>query len=85
LNDAKRGAHAPPFLLTASDGTETLEKVYGEQNLAENEDWLMGDSQTTGVRIITAAPEVDGVMNAIGDLSKRGILFAIGHRYVSFN
>ena len=82
LNVAKRGAHAPPFLLPAPEGTKTFEDIYGEQNLSDNEDWLMaGDGQTAGVRMITAAPEVDGVMNAIGELSKRGVVFSIGHRY----
>jgi len=84
LNYAKRGAHSPPFLLPAPEGTKSFEEVYGEQNLVENEDWLMavGD-QNAGVRMITAAPEIDGVMNAIGELSKRGIVFSIGHSVAS--
>ncbi|KAF8070735.1 carbohydrate esterase family 9 protein [Lyophyllum atratum] len=84
LNYAKRGAHSSPFLLSAPEGTKSFEDVYGEENLAENEDWLMavGD-QNAGVRMITAAPEVDGVMNAIAELSKRGIVFSIGHSVAS--
>lgn len=38
-----------------------------------------------GVRIITAAPEVDGVMHAITELDKRGVIFSIGHRYMSLS
>lgn len=35
---------------------------------------------TVGVRIITGAPEVEGVMEAISKASKRGVCFNIGHR-----
>jgi N-acetylglucosamine-6-phosphate deacetylase len=81
LNVAKRGAHAPPFLLSAPEGTKSFEDVYGSENLMETEDWLMaGDGHDVGVRMITAAPEIDGVMNAIGELTKRGIVLSIGHR-----
>lgn len=43
----------------------------------------MGDDieqDVVGVRIITGAPEVEGVMEAISIASKRGICFSIGHR-----
>ncbi|KAG6828255.1 hypothetical protein H0H92_008643 [Tricholoma furcatifolium] len=84
INYAKRGAHSPPFLLPAPEGTKTFEDIYGEKNLADNEDWLMAiGSENAGVRMITAAPEVEGVMNAIGELSKRGIVFSIGHSHKS--
>lgn len=80
LDMAKRGAHAPPYLMTASEGFASLEKVYGADNLADAEDWLMsGPNEQTGVRIITAAPEVPGVMEAISPLTQRGIVFSIGH------
>ncbi|KAG6850851.1 hypothetical protein H0H93_007469 [Arthromyces matolae] len=83
INHDKRGAHAPPFLLTAPEGTKSFEDIYGERNLAENEDWLMATGGQTGVRMITAAPEIEGVMNAIGELTKRGIVFSIGHSVAS--
>ena len=35
-----------------------------------------------GVRIITAAPEIVGVLDAVPELDQRGIVFSIGHRYV---
>ncbi|KAG6857184.1 hypothetical protein H0H87_008249 [Tephrocybe sp. NHM501043] len=83
INHAKRGAHAPPFLLSAPEGTKTFEDIYGERNLAESEDWLMGSGGNAGVRMITAAPEIDGVMNAIGELTKKGVVFSIGHSAAS--
>ncbi|KAG5652838.1 hypothetical protein H0H81_003400 [Sphagnurus paluster] len=84
LNHAKRGAHCPSYLLTAPEGAKSFEDIYGEENLAENEDWLMASGgQGAGVRIITAAPEIEGVINAIANLSKRGIIFSIGHSVAS--
>lgn len=80
---AKRGAHLPEFLLPAPEGFQSFEKVYGTENLAVTEDWLMandGDSDTVGVRIITAAPEVEGVRVAVKEAVKRGIVISIGHR-----
>ena len=83
---AKRGAHAPEFLLKAGDGFESFEKVYGAENLTVTEDWLMsnnGDTEAVGVRIITAAPEIEGVRPAVEEAVKRGVVFSIGHRLVS--
>ncbi|KAF9268588.1 Metallo-dependent hydrolase [Marasmius fiardii PR-910] len=74
---AKRGAHTPSFLINAQEGFKTFEDVYGAENLVEDEDWLMSDD--VGVRMITAAPEVTGVMDAIEILTKRGVAFSIGH------
>ncbi|ESK97362.1 n-acetylglucosamine-6-phosphate deacetylase [Moniliophthora roreri MCA 2997] len=77
IDMAKRGAHTPSFLLSAPEGLRSFEELYGVENLAEDEDWLMGED--VGVRIITAAPEIKGVMAAIEPLTKRGIAFSIGH------
>ncbi|KAF9071624.1 Metallo-dependent hydrolase [Rhodocollybia butyracea] len=79
IDMAKRGAHAPSFLATAPEGMKSFEELYGAENLAELEDWLMSAGSEAAVRIITAAPEVTGVMGAIGELNKRGIVFSIGH------
>ncbi|KAI0827641.1 Metallo-dependent hydrolase [Trametes gibbosa] len=78
---AKRGAHAPQFLVPAKEEIKSFEDIYGEENLADTEDWLMaGDAQDAlGVRVITAAPEVDGVMSSVEELVRRGIVFSIGH------
>ena len=81
MNVAKRGAHASPFLLSAPEGLASFEDVYGAGNLVDKEDWLMaGDGQAVGVRMITVAPEIDGVMNTIGELTKRSVFVSIGHR-----
>lgn len=93
MQGVKRGAHAEPFLLTAPSGWASVEEVYGERNLCVREDWDMqgattggvgggarAEGNTGGVRIITLAPEVDGVMDVIAELNKRGVVVSIGHR-----
>jgi N-acetylglucosamine-6-phosphate deacetylase len=52
------------------------------QNVAIREDWLMGDDAPAGVRIVTAAPEINGVLDAVHELHQRGIVLSIGHTYV---
>ncbi|KAI0302346.1 hypothetical protein B0F90DRAFT_208119 [Multifurca ochricompacta] len=76
---AKRGAHAPLYIRSAPEKFASFEDVYGAQNLAIKEDWLMSEDAPVGVRIITAAPEITGVLDALPDLERRGILFSIGH------
>jgi len=79
----KRGAHAPAYLLAASSGFRSFEEVYGSENLVEAEDWMMSADQIPAVRLITAAPEVPGVMEALSELNKRGVAFSIGHSVAS--
>ncbi|KAH8828360.1 Metallo-dependent hydrolase [Flagelloscypha sp. PMI_526] len=90
IDFAKRGAHAPSFLLKAPNGFSTFSDTYGEENLADQEDWLLASGfppgvSSFGVRIITAAPEVDGVMSSIKTLTDRGVVFSIGHSIATSN
>ena len=78
----KRGAHTPGYLLPAVEGFKSFEEVYGAANLVESGDWAMSDdTQNPAVRLVTAAPEIPGVMDALAELTKRGIAFSIGHRF----
>ncbi|KAI0251117.1 hypothetical protein BJV78DRAFT_1126814, partial [Lactifluus subvellereus] len=52
---AKRGAHAPLHIRSAPNGFASFEDMYGAQNLATREDWLMDEDASVGVRIVTAA------------------------------
>ncbi|EIN06566.1 Metallo-dependent hydrolase [Punctularia strigosozonata HHB-11173 SS5] len=80
LQMAKRGAHTPSLIQPAKGGFRSFEEIYGPENLADSEDWLMsGEHDGLGVRIITAAPEIEGVMESIDELGGRGVVFSIGH------
>jgi N-acetylglucosamine-6-phosphate deacetylase len=68
----------------AKEGWVSLEDVYGKEALALAVTSPTGD-EVHGVRMVTAAPEVEGVMQAIKVLSERGIIVSIGHRYVMWS
>lgn len=74
----KRGAHSPPLIIPASEGYKSFEAIFQPENLMATEDWLTG-AGSVGARIITAAPEVEGVMESIERVVKMGICFNIGH------
>jgi len=65
------------------DGFKSFEVVYGAKNLVKSDSWCMS-SFDPAVRLITVAPEVPGVMEAIDEVVNRGIFVSIGHRYGSF-
>ena len=52
----------------------TFESVYGAHALRND---------YPGVRVITAAPEIEGVIPAMAELTKRGVIFSIGHSIAS--
>ena len=65
----KKGAHNPGVFKDAKRGIEDLDEAYGSQ-LKKGSD---------AVRIITLAPEIEGICNAIPDLVKRNIVVSMGH------
>lgn len=67
----KKGAHEESFLLEATEGIKSWEEVYGREALDQD-----------GVKIVTAAPDVAGVMDCIAPAVKRGITFSVGHSCV---
>ncbi|KAG8918372.1 hypothetical protein FRC02_002425, partial [Tulasnella sp. 418] len=72
LQPAKRGAHDPNLLLSSvPEGLATFDEIYALSKNKESDNC---------VKIITAAPELNGVLNSIEGLVKeRGITFSIGH------
>ncbi|KAJ1305852.1 hypothetical protein OPQ81_010577 [Rhizoctonia solani] len=70
LQPAKRGAHTQTLLLSAPDGVSSLEAVYGRAAL---------EKHVRGVRIITAAPEIEGILDSVAPLVERGVVISIGH------
>lgn len=78
LQPAKKGAHAQSFLVSAPDRIASFEDVYGVENLKPQQQDENGP--LAGVRVITAAPEVEGVMDSIDALAQRGVIFSVGHR-----
>ena len=71
LHPGKRGAHAEELLMVAAgdEPMEALEHVYSKDALDQD-----------GIKLITLAPDVEGVMGCIPALTKRGVIVSIGHR-----
>lgn len=79
------------LILTYIGGFTTFESVYGPSALQDQTELTIrstnGVSSTSAppfVRMITAAPEIEGVISAIQKLSKRGVVCSIGHRFVNY-
>ncbi|WWD17688.1 N-acetylglucosamine-6-phosphate deacetylase [Kwoniella shandongensis] len=70
LHPLRRGAHSSTLLMTASSNPpiNTFDKVYGKEGLDQE-----------GVKIITLAPDVEGVMGCVEELVQRGVTVSIGH------
>ncbi|KAI9471866.1 MAG: hypothetical protein EXX96DRAFT_597075 [Benjaminiella poitrasii] len=65
----KKGAHNQDVFRTAKNGIEDFDAAYGSELKKGCE----------AVSIITVAPEIEGVCDAIPDLVARGITVAMGH------
>lgn len=78
LNPTKNGIHNVDVLLRA-DTFADLEDCYGASNLERDE---RGNPPI--IRMITAAPEVGGMSDLIGELTDRGIVFSIGHSEATY-
>ncbi|KAF0396654.1 Metallo-dependent hydrolase [Gigaspora margarita] len=65
---SKCGAHEESYLRVASGGFSDFVKVYG---LNEGKDQI--------VKIVTVAPEVEGVLDSVEDLVQTGVTVSLGH------
>ncbi|KAF8511984.1 Metallo-dependent hydrolase [Gautieria morchelliformis] len=79
LQHEKRGAHMPGYLLSAPEGIASFEAVYGAAALCGD----VPPGAGGGVRMITAAPEIEGVIPAMRELARRGVVCSIGHSIAS--
>ncbi|KAM0748066.1 Metallo-dependent hydrolase [Meredithblackwellia eburnea MCA 4105] len=68
LHPDKKGAHNEQYLETALLGIHSFDGVYGPSALDQN-----------GVRLLTVAPDVEGVLDSIKPLTERGVVVSIGH------
>ncbi|KAF7729366.1 putative N-acetylglucosamine-6-phosphate deacetylase [Apophysomyces ossiformis] len=65
----KKGAHKQAVFRDAKNGVSDFDNAYGSELKKGNQ----------AVAIMTVAPEIDGVSDAIPDLVARGIKIAMGH------
>ena len=73
INLKKKGCHPVETFVDAKDGEEKLLHVYGgAANLMEN------------VCIVTAAPEIEGVLDLIPSITDKNCVFSIGHTMAEY-
>ncbi|KAI9250379.1 hypothetical protein EDC94DRAFT_316533 [Helicostylum pulchrum] len=68
ISTEKKGAHDQTMIQNADDGIESLDRAYGPE-------LLKGDT----VRIMTVAPEINGILQVIPQLVQRNITVSLGH------
>ena len=74
ISPTKNGIHSLEVLKEAPNGFADLQACYGSENLPS----AHSEAQSP-IRLITAAPEVPGVASLIPEVTKRGIIFSVGH------
>ncbi|KAG0274806.1 putative N-acetylglucosamine-6-phosphate deacetylase [Linnemannia exigua] len=80
INEARVGAHERKVLqASANNGYHDFKSVYGLEGATPEEQRKLRDMDLHSVKIITCAPELDGVMESIPDLVKAGITVSVGH------
>ena len=79
ISPTKNGIHSLEVLQEAPNGFADFEACYGSENLP-----YLGSGMRSPVSLITAAPEVPGVSEAIPQITQRGIRFSIGHTEATF-
>ncbi|KAG0256253.1 hypothetical protein BG011_004650 [Mortierella polycephala] len=80
INEARIGAHELKVLQpSASNGYKDFKNVYGLEGDTPEAQRKLTDEDLSSVKIITCAPELEGVMDAIPDLVKAGITVSVGH------
>lgn len=72
LSPHKKGAHCSGLIRTAPNGVADLETVYGTGVKGLDMPW-------PAVKLLTLAPEVEGILPAIPNLVDRGVTVSIGH------
>lgn len=72
ISHKKKGCHPVETFVTAQDANKMVE-VYGDENLLNN------------VCIVTAAPEIPGVLDLIPSILEKNIVFSIGHTLCDYD
>ncbi|KAG0005553.1 putative N-acetylglucosamine-6-phosphate deacetylase [Entomortierella chlamydospora] len=80
INKARHGAHELGVLqASAHNGYKDFKNVYGFEGETPEAQKKLSEEDLNCVKIITCAPELDGVMGTIPDLVKAGITVSVGH------
>lgn len=79
INEARIGAHELKVLqASAKSGYSDFKEVYGLEGSTPEEQFKLTQENQNSVKIITCAPELEGIMDSIPDLVKAGITVSVG-------
>ncbi|OZJ02431.1 hypothetical protein BZG36_04463 [Bifiguratus adelaidae] len=81
ISHGKKGAHNDKVILDASVGMSVVDERYGDEVALKRGGSLpraFGEVERAA-SIVTVAPEVEGIMDVIPELVKRGVVVSIGH------
>ncbi|KAG0095840.1 hypothetical protein BGZ93_005394 [Podila epicladia] len=80
INKARIGAHELKVLqASAKNGYKDFKDVYGFEGETPEAQKKLSDEDLHSVKIITCAPELEGIMDSIPDLVRAGITVSVGH------
>ncbi|KAF9948818.1 hypothetical protein BGZ72_009333 [Mortierella alpina] len=80
INEARIGAHELKVLqASAKNGYKDFKDVYGFEGATPDAQKVLTNEHLNSVKIITCAPELEGIMETIPDLVKAGITVSVGH------
>ncbi|KAF8933534.1 hypothetical protein BGZ52_007381 [Haplosporangium bisporale] len=80
INKARIGAHELKVLqASAKNGYKDFKDVYGFEGETPEAQKKLSEEDLHSVKIITCAPELDGIMDSIPDLVRAGITVSVGH------
>ncbi|KAI9233406.1 MAG: putative N-acetylglucosamine-6-phosphate deacetylase-like protein, partial [Podila humilis] len=80
INEARIGAHELKVLqASAKNGYADFKDVYGLEGETPADQRKLSKEDQNSVKIITCAPELDGIMDSIPDLVEAGITVSVGH------
>ncbi|KAG0053075.1 hypothetical protein BGZ83_001718 [Gryganskiella cystojenkinii] len=80
INEARIGAHELKVLqASAKNGYSDFKDVYGLEGATPEDQNKLSHANENSVKIITCAPELEGIMESIPDLVRAGITVSVGH------
>ncbi|KAF9557823.1 hypothetical protein EC968_007425 [Mortierella alpina] len=83
INEARIGAHELKVLqASAKNGYKDFKDVYGFEGATPEAQKILTEEHLNSVKIITCAPELEGIMEAIPDLVKAGITVSVAEEAV---
>jgi N-acetylglucosamine-6-phosphate deacetylase len=80
INKARIGAHELKVLqASAKNGYKDFKDVYGFEGETPEAQKKLSEEDLHSVKIITCAPELEGIMDSIPDLVRAGITVSVGN------